>query len=153
VLLAECSCRTVRQEASGPASRAGRFLKVQHIFLWSHCLMSVGDRPRGHLPWAWLLILSSHTYTQHNTTPSPPSHSLSLLLHGHHLHCPWSQDLDPSTAREPLYELQGPTPFDSHPLEPLSSNLGQEQGICNLPSISLLDAYLEECFWLWIPAK
>jgi hypothetical protein len=65
----------------------------------------------------------SQSYTQHNTTSS---HSLSLLPRRHHLHCPWSQDLDPSTAREPLYELQGPTPFDSQSLEPLSSNLGQE---------------------------
>jgi hypothetical protein len=143
-LLAESSWRTVRQEASGPASRADRCPV-------SSCSLVV--------PLSHVLGVAPDSLFTNITTPSssprtpPPSHSLSLLPHGHHLHCPWSQDLDPSTAREPLYELQGPTPFDFHPLEPLSSNLGQEQGICNLPSISLLDAYLEECFWLWIPAK
>jgi hypothetical protein len=64
-------------------------------------------------------------------------------------HCPWSQGFGSSarsTAEEPLHKLQGPTPLDSNPLEALPFILGQEQGICNPPSISLLDAYLEECF-------
>jgi hypothetical protein len=109
-LLAESAWRTVRQEVSGSASRAGQLLisnaspygptascpwvRVQEVL---YPLCGCSSSPHSLSNTQHITNFYCLSNTQHITNFS---HSLSLLPHGHHLHCPWNQGLNPSTARE-----------------------------------------------------
>jgi hypothetical protein len=141
------SARTGGQSARrsrGQLAEQAIFLSLMHLLVapLPHVCGCESKRPSSLFVAAHPLPILSQT---HNTTSTPLTHSLFLptdttsIVRG-------TKASTPPRQGKLLFVQQGPPPLDFHPLEPLLSNLGQEQGICKLPSIFLLDAYLVECF-------
>jgi hypothetical protein len=133
------------RRSRGQLAEQAIFLSLMHLPMapLPHVRGCESKRPFSFFVAAPSLPILSQT---HNTTSTPFTHSLLLptdttsIVHG------TKASTHPRQGKL-LFVQQGPSPlgFPSIGIS-LSFNLGQEQGICNLPSISLLDAYVEKCF-------